>query len=91
MSLQSALISLPLANVQNAPLRHPVRVFRKDIDVGTTMFHGGFVTFMERARTNWLPACPHPEGERTLRAGRVPERTPAVLPAPLPTTKVHLT
>jgi acyl-CoA thioester hydrolase len=35
----------------------PVRVFFQDTDAGGVVYHGSYVNFLERARTEWLREC----------------------------------
>ena len=35
----------------------PVRVYFQDTDAGGVVFHGSYVNFLERARTEWLREC----------------------------------
>ncbi len=34
--------------------RHPVRVYFQDTDAGGIVYHGTYLNFLERARTEWL-------------------------------------
>lgn len=40
----------------NAPFRLPVRVYYQDTDAGGVVFHAQYLSFMERARTEFLNA-----------------------------------
>ncbi len=35
----------------------PIRVYFQDTDAGGVVYHGSYVNFMERARTEWLREC----------------------------------
>ena len=35
----------------------PVRVYFQDTDAGGVVYHGSYVNFLERARTEWLREC----------------------------------
>lgn len=35
----------------------PIRVYFQDTDAGGVVFHGSYVNFLERARTEWLREC----------------------------------
>ena len=41
----------------SAPFRIPVRVYYQDTDAGGVVFHGQYLSFMERARTELLNAA----------------------------------
>lgn len=40
----------------------PVRVFYEDTDAAGLVYHGNYLKFMERARTEWLRQCGHCHG-----------------------------
>ena len=48
------------------PFSFPIRVYWEDTDAGGVVYHGSYVRFLERARTEWLRA--QGIGQRTLRA-----------------------
>jgi len=35
----------------------PIRVYFQDTDAGGVVYHGSYVNFLERARTEWLREC----------------------------------
>ena len=43
----------------------PIRVYWEDTDAGGVVYHGSYVRFLERARTEWLRA--QGVGQQTLR------------------------
>ena len=48
------------------PFSFPIRVYWEDTDAGGVVYHGSYVRFLERARTEWLRA--QGIGQQTLRA-----------------------
>ena len=38
------------------PFSFPIRVYWEDTDAGGVVYHGSYVRFLERARTEWLAA-----------------------------------
>ncbi len=38
------------------PFSFPIRVYWEDTDAGGVVYHGSYVRFLERARTEWLRA-----------------------------------
>ena len=49
------------------PFSFPIRVYWEDTDAGGVVYHGSYVRFLERARTEWLRA--QGIGQQALRAG----------------------
>jgi acyl-CoA thioester hydrolase len=47
------------------PFSFPIRVYWEDTDAGGVVYHGSYVRFLERARTEWLRA--RGVGQQTLR------------------------
>ena len=47
------------------PFSFPIRVYWEDTDAGGVVYHGSYVRFLERARTEWLRA--QGVGQQTLR------------------------
>jgi acyl-CoA thioester hydrolase len=47
------------------PFSFPIRVYWEDTDAGGVVYHGSYVRFLERARTEWLRA--QGVGQSTLR------------------------
>lgn len=47
------------------PFSFPIRVYWEDTDAGGVVYHGSYVRFLERARTEWLRA--QGIGQQTLR------------------------
>ena len=48
------------------PFSFPIRVYWEDTDAGGVVYHGSYVRFLERARTEWLRAGG--VGQQDLRA-----------------------
>ena len=48
------------------PFSFPIRVYWEDTDAGGVVYHGSYVRFLERARTEWLRA--QGIGQQALRA-----------------------
>ena len=48
------------------PFSFPIRVYWEDTDAGGVVYHGSYVRFLERARTEWLRAQGF--GQQALRA-----------------------
>lgn len=48
------------------PFSFPIRVYWEDTDAGGVVYHGSYVRFLERARTEWLRA--QGIGQQTLRS-----------------------
>ena len=48
------------------PFSFPIRVYGEDTDAGGVVYHGSYVRFLERARTEWLRA--QGIGQQALRA-----------------------
>jgi len=48
------------------PFSFPIRVYWEDTDAGGVVYHGSYVRFLERARTEWLRA--QGVGQQTLRS-----------------------
>lgn len=51
--------------------RWPVRVYYEDTDAAGLVYHGNFLKFMERARTEWLRELGHSQGDLRDTAGMV--------------------
>lgn len=49
------------------PFSFPIRVYWEDTDAGGVVYHGSYVRFLERARTEWLRA--QGVGQQSLRDG----------------------
>jgi acyl-CoA thioester hydrolase len=50
----------------------PVRVYFQDTDAGGVVYHGSYVNFMERARTEWLrEVCSYSNGALMREFGAV--------------------
>ncbi len=47
------------------PFSFPIRVYWEDTDAGGVVYHGSYVRFLERARTEWLRA--QGVGQQALR------------------------
>ena len=45
----------------------PIRVYFQDTDAGGVVFHGSYVNFLERARTEWLRDCHGYSNTRLMR------------------------
>lgn len=50
---------------QASPFSFPIRVYWEDTDAGGVVYHGSYVRFLERARTEWLRA--QGVGQQALR------------------------
>ena len=56
----------PGENRENAvPFSFPIRVYWEDTDAGGVVYHGSYVRFLERARSEWLRA--QGVGQQALR------------------------
>ena len=42
--------------MSGVPFSFPIRVYWEDTDAGGVVYHGSYVRFLERARTEWLRA-----------------------------------
>lgn len=49
--------------------RLPVRVYYEDTDAGGFVYHGNYIRYMERARTEWLRALGFEQDELLRRHG----------------------
>ena len=52
--------------MSGVPFSFPIRVYWEDTDAGGVVYHGSYVRFLERARTEWLRAGG--VGQQDLRA-----------------------
>ena len=52
--------------MSGVPFSFPIRVYWEDTDAGGVVYHGSYVRFLERARTEWLRA--QGIGQQALRA-----------------------
>lgn len=55
----------------NREFRWPVRVYYEDTDAAGLVYHGNYLKFMERARTEWLRQLGHSQEELRNQAGIV--------------------
>ena len=59
-------------STQNKVFAFPVRVYFQDTDAGGVVYHGSYVNFMERARTEWLrDVCGYSNGALMKEFGAV--------------------
>ncbi|MEQ1526174.1 MAG: tol-pal system-associated acyl-CoA thioesterase [Gallionella sp.] len=59
-------------STQNKVFALPVRVYFQDTDAGGVVYHGSYVNFMERARTEWLrDVCGYSNGALMKEFGAV--------------------
>ncbi len=59
-------------STQNKVFALPIRVYFQDTDAGGVVYHGSYVNFMERARTEWLrDVCGYSNGALMKEFGAV--------------------
>ena len=54
-----------IANSESSLFSHPIRVYWEDTDAGGVVYHASYVSFLERARSEWLRSLGI--GQQTLR------------------------